>query len=312
MRLVTHDGSFHYDEVLSTAVLLEIYPDAEVIRTRVNEIIDTGDIVYDVGRVFDPSRNRFDHHQKSFQDTFSPKYGIKLSSSGLIYKYYCDKLFEKYGLHRSSRIYEEIREKIYVEFFLPADAIDNGYDIIFGKIKSRTVADVVKSFNVYNSSSTSIKEENRRFRNALEFVTLDLRNYLNNIFSDYVINYESLYEEMSKLKGDIFVTNKKFTTDLIYDINQRLDKDIKFVIVRNDKDARIFTMPVEKGKFEVKYPLHPEWRGLAGDDLVRVSGIPDCVFVHVSGFTGGNKTVDGAIMMCEKTLEHLGRENKQI
>lgn len=313
MKLVTHDGSFHYDEVLATAVLLEIYPDAEVIRTRVDEIIKTGDIVYDVGGEFDPSKNRFDHHQKSFQDTFSPRYEIRMSSAGLIYKYYCDKLFEKYGFSKSSGIYEDIREKIYAEFFLPADAIDNGYDI-FGELKPRTVADVVRSFNVYSTSNESVKEESKRFRNALRFVSLDLRNYLNSVLMDYVVNYEALYEELSGFEGDVFVTSKKLTTDLVYDIDQKLNKDIKFVVVKNDKEARILTMPVEKGKFGIKYPLHPKWRGLAGDDLVKASGIPGCVFVHATGFTGGNKTVEGAIEMCRKTLEYLNRNaaNKQL
>jgi uncharacterized UPF0160 family protein len=39
MKLVTHNGTFHYDEILAASILLEIYPDAEIIRTRDADII---------------------------------------------------------------------------------------------------------------------------------------------------------------------------------------------------------------------------------------------------------------------------------
>lgn len=62
----THDGKFHCDEILACAMLklLPQYADATVKRTRNTTILNTCDIVVDVGGVFDPSVHRYDHHQR--------------------------------------------------------------------------------------------------------------------------------------------------------------------------------------------------------------------------------------------------------
>lgn len=305
LKLVTHDKTFHYDEVLATAILMKLYPDAELVRTRKEEEIKCGDIVYDVGGVFDPSKNRYDHHQASFTDTFSEKYNIKLSAAGLIFKYYHKQLFAMYGFTENSVIFDEIKEKIYREFFLPADAIDNGYDCVFGSIKARNVADVVQCMNVYSDRNDSSKEEAKRFQDALLFVSADLENYLNSVLMDYAVAYEQLFSELKEFKGDIFYTEMKVSKDLIYDIDKKFEKNLKFVIVKSDSDFRILTMPTEKGKFSIKYPLHVCWRGYSGKELEKISGIQGCIFVHATGFTGGNKTLEGAIEMCKMSLKKL-------
>lgn len=304
MRLVTHNGSFHYDEVLATAILQKIYPGSELIRTRDPKEFEQGDIVYDVGRVFNPEKKKFDHHQKEFNATFSPKYNIKMSSAGLIYKYYHEELFACFGFTKQSSIYDFIVDKIYSEFFLPADAIDNGVDI-FGTIKVRTVANVVQNFNVYNATSDNASDENKRFKNAVNFVNLDLHNYLDYVLKDYAVNYEYFANELKDFKGDVYYTEVKVPMDLIYDINESLKKDLKFVIAKNNQEFRILTLPLVKGQFEVRYPLHPDWRGLADDSLNAVTNIPGCIFVHATGFTGGNKTLKGAQEMCKKSLEFI-------
>ena len=50
------------------------------------------DILVDVGSEYIPEKLRFDHHQKSFTDTWDNNQdkfkNIKLSSAGLVYKHY--------------------------------------------------------------------------------------------------------------------------------------------------------------------------------------------------------------------------------
>lgn len=55
-------------------------------------------------------------------------------------------------------------------------------------------------------------------------------------------------------------------------------------------------------KFESRKPLLSHWRGLTDDHLSEVAGIPGCVFVHTSGFIGGNKTYEGALAMARASL----------
>ena len=72
---------------------------------------------------------------------------------------------------------------------------------------------------------------------------------------------------------------------------------------------RVSAVGVKDQQFESRLKLHPNWLALRDDELSKVSGIPDCVFVHAAGFIGGNKTRDGALAMAVKTLEHAGKIN---
>ena len=58
----------------------------DVKRTRDPAVLDTCDIVVDVGAVYDESKQRFDHHQRGFGEVFGHGFTTKLSSAGLIYK----------------------------------------------------------------------------------------------------------------------------------------------------------------------------------------------------------------------------------
>lgn len=49
-------------------------------------MLDTLDVVLDVGGVYDPSQDRYDHHQKGFNEVFGHGFVTKLSSAGLVYK----------------------------------------------------------------------------------------------------------------------------------------------------------------------------------------------------------------------------------
>lgn len=48
--------------------------------------METLDAVLDVGGVYDPSSDCYDHHQKGFEEVFGHGFNTKLSSAGLVYK----------------------------------------------------------------------------------------------------------------------------------------------------------------------------------------------------------------------------------
>jgi uncharacterized UPF0160 family protein len=80
--------------------------------------------------------------------------------------------------------------------------------------------------------------------------------------------------------------------------------EIKYVLYEDDRENkwRVQAVGVAPGSFESRKPLPGEWRGLRDAELSKVSGIPGCVFVHASGFIGGNDTVEGALEMARKAL----------
>ncbi len=47
------------------------------------------DAVLDVGGIYDPATDRYDHHQRGFEQAFGHGFVTKLSSAGLVYKV-CD------------------------------------------------------------------------------------------------------------------------------------------------------------------------------------------------------------------------------
>lgn len=55
--------------------------------------------------------------------------------------------------------------------------------------------------------------------------------------------------------------------------------------------------------FFCSLPLPEQWRGVREEELSQLAAIPGCVFVHASGFIGGNRTRDGALQMARRTLE---------
>lgn len=56
--IVTHSGSFHCDESLACFMLHQTgeFKGANIVRSRDPAIIDGGDIVVDVGAIYDPSK----------------------------------------------------------------------------------------------------------------------------------------------------------------------------------------------------------------------------------------------------------------
>ncbi|VDP68427.1 unnamed protein product, partial [Schistosoma curassoni] len=50
-------------------------------------------------------------------------------------------------------------------------------------------------------------------------------------------------------------------------------------------------------------PLPESWRGLRDEQLSSIVGLPDCIFVHSTGFLGVHKTRDGVLQMARLTIK---------
>jgi len=126
------------------------YENAIIMRTRNQEVLDQLDIICDVGGIFDPSKNRFDHHQRSFnmawhEDENNPidetlaeqPFKIKLSSAGLVYKYFGKEVIKRILGEVWSEIsasfteadIDKIQQKLYKNFIQEIDALDNGVKV---------------------------------------------------------------------------------------------------------------------------------------------------------------------------------------
>jgi len=125
----THNGTFHCDEALAVFLLKQTntYRDSDLKRTRDPAVLDTCDIVVDVGATYDESKQRFDHHQRGFTEVFGHGFETKLSSAGLVYKHFGKEVIA----NRIQATPDDPRVmtlwlKLYKTFIEAIDAIDNG------------------------------------------------------------------------------------------------------------------------------------------------------------------------------------------
>ena len=93
--------------------------------------------------------------------------------------------------------------------------------------------------------------------------------------------------------------------DHLFDLEEEIRKEgsVLYVLFEDSVgDWKIMAVPESRNGFSSRKPL--PWRGLRDQALCQASGIPDCIFVHNSGFIGGNKTESGALRMALRALEN--------
>ena len=84
MKVATHPGNFHADDVFAIAALELVHGPLEVVRTRDPERQAAADLRVDVGGRSDPAAGDFDHHQKGGAGT--RENGIPYASFGLVWR----------------------------------------------------------------------------------------------------------------------------------------------------------------------------------------------------------------------------------
>jgi urease accessory protein len=65
---------------------------------------------------------------------------------------------------------------------------------------------------------------------------------------------------------------------------------------------RVRAVPEAPGSFASRKALPTPWRALRDEELSKLTGIDGCVFVHNSGFIGGNRTFEGALEMARAAI----------
>ncbi|KAL9890787.1 MYG1 protein [Glossina fuscipes fuscipes] len=327
----THSGTFHCDEVLACFMLKQLaeYENAEILRSRNDEELQKKcSIIVDVGNVFNHERKLYDHHQASFQETLSSlrpelgdKYKIRLSSAGLIYNYYgervIDSILKKHGIDLSDENLRLAYIQVYQNFINEIDAIDNGVPLCpdgqepLYLIGTHISARVGKLNLSWDDEMGDCQDD--RFRQAMcvvgnEFVEKILyigrswiraREYVRNALENATKVYES---------GEILLLERTCPwKQHLFDLEQECDIEgrSKLVIFEDplDKSWRVAGVPVTPQSFLGRQFLPKEWCGLRNDDLFQAAGVKDLLFVHSTGFIGGAKNKEAALAMAIKSLQ---------
>ncbi|KVH95283.1 Metal-dependent protein hydrolase [Cynara cardunculus var. scolymus] len=297
-RVGTHNGSFHCDEALGCFMirLTNKYFGAEIVRTRDPEVLQTLDAVLDVGGVYDPSQDRYDHHQKGFAEVFGHGFTTKLSSAGLVYKHFGTEIIAKeLQLDEGHPDVQRLYLAIYKSFMEAIDAIDNGinqYDTDQPPkyVNNTHLSSRVGKFNLdWTDPDQSSEKENEAFQKAMALAGSEFLDSVRFHVKSW-LPARSIVMECLAARSDIDPSGEIMVLD-------------RFCPDERSKSWRVQAVAKSPDSFESRKPLPSQWRGLRDDELSKESGIPGCVFVHMSGFIGGNHAYEGALAMARGALK---------
>lgn len=293
MIAVTHDGPFHADDVLAAAILELAYGGkVQVVRTRDPKIIETADIVFDVGGLYDPVTCRFDHHQRG-RARKRPD-GIEYSSAGLVWAHY------------ASRVVSSAEVEKYVDEHLMThvDAIDNGQHIFVGgeKVSSGEVVSFSGAIARLNPCWYEEQDFDSAFWTAVGLAKMVL---------EATIKQAQGVEMARAVVGAAFnqrerpevLELKQFCPwqDALFEIPD--NSEVLYVLFKDHAGKFMLrTVPHAKGSFGGRKPLPEKWGGLRGVDLDIMTGVEGGVFCHPGLFICGHRTRVGALALAELAI----------
>ncbi|KAJ3170379.1 hypothetical protein HDU88_009008 [Geranomyces variabilis] len=318
--ITTHSGSFHADESLAVSMLqlLPEYHNASIVRTRDPALIAQGDIVVDVGGEYRPEKLRFDHHQRGFKETFNENYDILLSSAGLVYKHFGQRVIaELLKWQPSDPRLPVVYQKIYDDFVLAFDGIDNGVSQYDASLKPRyrdstNASGRVSKLNPWwNETNVDYQE---RFLKAVAMVGAEFQDRVRYTALAWLPGRELVVSALAARhahdpQGRIMVLERfcpwKEHLHLLEEEQKIPEAERPLYVLYEDDTAkqwRIQAVSISPESFTSRKPLPEPWRGIRDQALSDLTGIPGGVFVHASGFIGGNQTKEGAMKMAQTAL----------
>jgi uncharacterized UPF0160 family protein len=292
IKLITHSGSFHADDVFACATLSLLLEnkkqDFEVIRTRDMDVIKTGDYVFDVGCIYDADTNRFDHHQPG--GAGKRDNGIEYSSFGLVWK--------KFGqeLCGSKESWERIERRL----CQPIDAGDNGQKI------SEAVYENVFPYELHNTISIFLPTWKETDIDR-DVVFLDLVSQAKKILSREIV----LASHFEEGKGKVIEAYNNAQDKRVVVLDEHYSwKDILInfpeplyvVSEREDGTWSVHAVLAEPHSFKNRKDLPKSWAGLVNEEFAKVTGVEDVVFCHRSLFLAVARTKEGAIKLAELAI----------
>ncbi len=292
-KIITHSGAFHADDVMAVA-LLTLLLDAksepyEIVRTRDEAIFPTGDYVVDVGGAYDPSSNRFDHHQEG--GAGARQNGVPYSSIGLVWKHF--------GMDFCKN--QQIWDRIDTSMVQPLDLGDNGietYTVTDRGIHPYLWHNVVAMFRPVGHD---VGKEDERF---LELIA----------FCRQLLRYTLLTEEQ-RIIGDekVLAVYREATDKRLLVLPEVLQwqsvvaslPEVLFVVAP-ERIGNIWKLNATRNDamgFKNRKDLPSSWAGKSAEELSRISGVADATFCHNKRFVAAAKSKEGAIAMAKIALE---------
>jgi uncharacterized UPF0160 family protein len=293
-KLITHNGSFHSDDIFACAtlsILLEKEEQRfEVIRTRDQKTIDSADYVFDVGGIHDPLTNRFDHHQKG--GAGKRENGIEYSSFGLVWK--------KFGTKICGT--EEVAKIIDDRLVAPVDAFDNGIDLVENKhkISPYFIQHLFFTMRPFVSEKSSVVNNKLFLESVLIAKKILLREIMHT--KDTVLSEQNIISIYNETKDKrILILDENFH-DHNEEILSKLNETLFVIYPKEDKMWGIRAVKESPKTFKNRKDFPRAWAGLRDEELQNITKIKEAVFCHKGLFLAVAKSKEGAIKLAELAL----------
>jgi len=292
-KIITHSGKFHSDDVFAVATLRQIFPDAEIIRTRDAAVIASGDIVVDVGFVYDSAKNRFDHHQEG--GAGERKNGVPYASFGLVWAMFGEQIC---GDGNVASIIDEILVQ-------PIDAGDNGVDIYTCTIPGvfpYTIGSIVDLFRPTHTEETSYDEAFVRAVAWAEWVILREVRSVKDAQAGKIL-VEEFYDKTPDKRVIVFDTTNTLGREITISFLMKYHEVLYAVLYRKDVDSwQCVALNQHEGTYRVRKPFPESWAGKRDQELADITGVSDAVFCHRERFMVVAKSKEGAVKLAELAL----------
>jgi len=302
IKLVTHSGRFHADDVFATAVLTLLFEkqgkEFEIVRSRKTEDIESGDIVYDNGREYDVDRKIFDHHQEG--GAGERENGVPYAAFGLIWKHYGQELVAEFfkESHEKGEVSKDDQHKIWQlideSVVRPIDASDAGYeDFQSDKKNLRTYVmdSAVKAFNPTNEEG---------YEKSMELF-MDFVEIAKKIISRELFSTKSKVQALEKVR-EIYENTKDKRVIVLEEGGSwkefLINKPEPLYVIFPTVDAdgwMVQGVNTHPTGYQLRKPFPEEWCGKSGRDLEKEVGMEGLKFCHLKGFLCVVETKEQAV-----------------
>lgn len=292
MRVATHNGSFHADDVFAVAVLRLLHGDAlEVVRTRDPEQLAAADLRVDVGLRNDPATGDFDHHQRG--GAGQRDNGIAYASFGLVWKAFGAELCGG----------DEIAEEIDQLIVQGIDANDVGMTIAESLIDGAmpfTVSHALGMMNPNWDEDASGAGKDAAFHRAVELAQGILARAIAAAqaqarAAELVRSAIARAEDPRLIELD---RGMPWHRELVANAPEAL-----FVVYPREQDWGVQAIPRVLGEFANRKDLPERWAGMTDADLAAVTGVADARFCHAGRFMAVAGSRDGALALARQAIE---------
>jgi uncharacterized UPF0160 family protein len=291
MKVATHSGSFHADDVFAIAALSMLGEPIEIVRTRDRDVIAASDVRVDVGFADDPATGDFDHHQR--EGAGERPNGVRYASFGLVWRAHGTRLCGGDAA---------VAERVDRSLVQAVDANDTGQAVVapvLDGVRPMTVSGVIGALNPTWEEQLTPEEDRARFDEAIALAARILEREIASAASQ---------QRSVRLVADAIASAEDPRVIA-------LDRDVpwKEVVVTTAPDALFVAYPKRQGwgleavpralgSFENRRDLPEAWAGLDGPELARLTGVDDALFCHAKRFLVVARTREGIAALAEQAL----------